>query len=342
MARRLCALVLFVLLAVLPGGCSAQPQKYSVSFWDTFDTVITLSGYARNQSAFDAVAARAHAEFQRLHAIFDKYQEHPGVNGLWALNHAGGEELRVADELWELISLCASQYEELGGRVNIALGGVLALWSECREAAALPPQDALRAAAGHADMEGVMLDARNNTVRLADPQTQLDLGACAKGYAVERVARLIADEMPSYLINGGGNVRAGAAPLDGRAGWTVGVTDPVKAYEDSTAVLLRLELSDLSVVTSGGYQRYYTVDGARYHHLIDPDTLYPCDRFLQTTALCEDSGMADLLSTALFLLPYEEGRALVERLDGVDAIWVFPDGRIQMTPGAQALAKSGA
>ena len=92
-----------------------------------------------------------------------------------------------------------------------------------------------------------------------------------------------------------------------------------------------------NLVTSGSYQRYYTVDGRDYHHIIDPDTLMPADYFVSVTVLADDSGKADALSTALFNLPYEAGKELAESLDGVEAFWVEPDGTEHCTDGFQAV-----
>ncbi len=82
-----------------------------------------------------------------------------------------------------------------------------------------------------------------------------------------------------------------------------------------------INMSDMALVTSGDYQRYFVVDGKRYHHLIDPDTLWPAAYFNGVTVLCPDSGMADCLTTGLFCMPLEEGQKLVETLDGVEAMW---------------------
>ncbi|HPY44319.1 MAG TPA: FAD:protein FMN transferase, partial [Clostridia bacterium] len=157
----------------------------------------------------------------------------------------------------------------------------------------------------------------------------------------ELVARqLLNSDMSSFIINAGGNVRTGHPPLDGRSSWGIGIQDPdadlvLPAGNDVMDVLY---LSDLSLVTSGDYQRYYVVGDKRYHHLISPDTLMPADFMRSVTIITQDSGLADLLSTAVFLMPFEEGYEFVTSLEGVEAFWILSDRSIRMTPGAQAVS----
>lgn len=94
-----------------------------------------------------------------------------------------------------------------------------------------------------------------------------------------------------------------------------------------------MEVQDLSVVTSGNYQRYYTVDGKRYCHIINQDTLMPADNFSSVTIITNDSGMADAYSTAIFNMPLAEGMEFVNQLDGVEAMWILEDGSIQYSDG---------
>ena len=121
-------------------------------------------------------------------------------------------------------------------------------------------------------------------------------------------------------------------PLDGRAQWTV-------AIEDVDAVSTRHKIGALnqSIVTSGDYQRYYEVDGVRYHHLIDPVTLYPAAHVRSVSVIHPDSGLADFLSTTAFVLPYEESRTLIESIPEAAAVWLFADGSEIWTDSFQAL-----
>ena len=119
---------------------------------------------------------------------------------------------------------------------------------------------------------------------------------------------------------------AAGKPGDGRAAWDIAVSHP------DGGVLCVVPVADGCAVTSGGSQRYFTVDGVRYHHIIDPDTLYPANLYRQTTVFCADSALADWLSTSAFLLEYEDSRALVESM-GAKGIWILPDGEVRASDG---------
>jgi thiamine biosynthesis lipoprotein len=194
--------------------------------------------------------------------------------------------------------------------------------------------EALQAASLHTDFDQVILDAEKQTVFFADPRITLDIGAVAKGWAADAAAVILKEEMPSFLLSLGGNVYTGEAPLDGRASWAVGVQDPRPDDSGAGGVILDVvEVNGLTVVTSGDYWRYYEVDGQRYHHIIDPETLFPSTKMLSVTIICESSTLADFLSTTLFVLSAEDGLALIEGMDGVEAFWVLPDGSQQVSSG---------
>ena len=350
--KKLSALLLFFALAlalVCPGH--ADMNKYSSVFMDTFDTVITLIGFADSQQTYDAWSNAVHQQYIYMHKLFDTYHsyESEGIVSVYTLNQkAAKEPIQVDPILYGLLKFCKSHYDLCKGQTNVAMGSVLSIWHDYRDAglddplrAQLPPMDKLEAAVPHTDIDNLILDDENMTVYFSDPEMKLDVGAVAKGYATEIVSQmLLASDMDSFIISAGGNVRLGNPPLDGRKGWGVGIQDPDGAIFGLSDIVETLFLANSSVVTSGDYQRFYTVDGKNYHHLIDPDTLMPGEHFRSVSIITEDSGYADMLSTAAYLMPYEESLAFVESLDGVEAIWIFPDGTKTMTDGAAKIAKS--
>ncbi|HPU63946.1 MAG TPA: FAD:protein FMN transferase, partial [Mobilitalea sp.] len=135
----------------------------------------------------------------------------------------------------------------------------------------------------------------------------------------------------------GGNVRAVGAKGKEKLSWNVGIQNPDKSSEQTS--LYTLALKDMSLVSSGNYERYYTVDGKIYHHIIDPDTLMPAEYFTAISIVCEDSGLADALSTAIYCMPFDEGIALIESLDGIEALWVFPDKTMKYSSGFESFIK---
>lgn len=333
-----------ILLLVLLCGCTAAPAKpddtglnrYEATFLTLFDTVTTIVGYAETEEAFTDTAQVFHDELLEYHQLYDIYNEYEGINNIKTINDHGWEHpIKVDQRIIDLLLFSKELYTQTEGRVNIAMGSVLRLWHDARETgiadpsrAALPDQAALEQAAAHTDIDSIQIDVEESTVFLSDPEVKLDVGAIAKGYAVEQVCR----NTPSgLLISVGGNVcPTGPKPESGQP-WVVGIQDP----EDPEQYLHTVYVEDVSVVTSGDYQRYFTVDGVPYHHIIDPDTNYPAGYWRSVTILCRDSGVADALSTALFTLPQEEGQALLDAFQA-EAMWARQDGTILYSPGFQA------
>ncbi len=151
----------------------------------------------------------------------------------------------------------------------------------------------------------------------------------------------MAEGLKSGMISAGGNVRVLEKPLDGiRQRWGIGIQNPEKSIVGDSNLLDTIFINNASVVTSGDYQRYYVVDDKIIHHLIDSQTLMPGDYYRAVTVVTEDSGLADFLSTTVFLMPYDKSRKLVDTLDGVEAIWVMKDGTVEATDGMKKIIKS--
>ena len=329
-------IIFTLILALLLAGCgNAAPEKeqYTATFLTLFDTVTTVIGIAESEEAFAAQAQAVHDALLVYHQLFDIYHDYSGIRNLKTVNdNAGLGPVEVDRAIIDLLLDCRAYYDLTGGKVNAAMGSVLRLWHEARNDsiddpanACLPDADALAEAAEHCGWDTILIDEEASTVYITDPEQLLDVGAVAKGWAAQRVA----ETAPAgLLISVGGNVCATGPKNAEGTPWVVGVTDP----EGGAGYLHTLYLSRGSVVTSGDYQRYYTVDGVDYHHIIDPATRYPATYWCSVTILCEDSGLADALSTALFVLPQAVGQALLTEC-GAEAMWVDMDGNFFYSPG---------
>ncbi|MBQ8355852.1 MAG: FAD:protein FMN transferase [Oscillospiraceae bacterium] len=333
---------LLLTLSMLLCGCAGageEQKQYSATFLTVFDTVTTILGRDASEEAFTAKAQAVHDELLVYHQLFDIYNVYEGLNNLKTINDHPGEAVSVDKAIIDLLLDCKAYYELTDGRVNAAMGSVLSLWHEAREDglndfanAYLPDSAALSEAAKHASWDSVLIDAENSTVTILDPALRLDVGAIAKGWSVQRVAE---NAPEGLLISVGGNVCATGPKDSTGTPWVVGVQDP----DGGDNYLHTLYLTKGSMVTSGDYQRAYMVDGKIYHHIIDPDTLYPGRLWRAVTVVCPDSGLADALSTALFLLPLEEGQKLLDQCESY-AMWVDAEGNMYYSTGFEELIRT--
>ena len=327
-------------------GVSADAQRYSTIFYDAFDTVTQVIAYCDSEEEFSRQMDALHADLLEYHRLYDIYNDYDGVVNVKTINdNAGVAPVQVDDKILGMLELARQMYDTTNGKLNIAMGSVLRIWHDYREAAEantneadnkLPEQEALDAAARHCDISNLVIDENARTVYLSDPDMSLDVGSVGKGYAVEMVAQAAeARGLKSALISVGGNLRAIGTKPDGSQ-WSGGVENPWNAsdvYTASSSYVSGVNMSDMALVTSGNYQRYYVVDGVRYHHLIDPDTLWPARYFDSVSVLSPDSGAADCLTTGLFCMSLEDGQKLIESLDGVEALWCTPDGEVIQSSG---------
>ena len=246
--------------------------------------------------------------------------------------------MKVERELIDFLLYAKELYAVTNGEMNIMMGSVLRLWHDCREEGTrIPTEEELAAAALHTSISSLEIDVDKQTVRISDPEASIDVGALGKGYATERAAQYLESiGAESYVLNIGGNIRIIGTKTDG-SGWKTGIKNP----QDPSAYAKYLTLADTSCVTSGNYERYYTVNGERYHHIIDKDTLMPSTFFSSVTIITSDSGLADALSTALFAMSYEDGLKIVEKIGGVEVVWITPEGEIYTTSGIAALEAKG-
>ncbi len=326
-------------------------KKFSYEFFGTFDTVILIAGYAQNQTKFDEYSSYAFKRFNELHKLFDNYKTYNGINNIKSINdNSNGSPIKVDKSIIDLLEFCISANKTISQKVDISMGAVLNVWHNYREAgldnpenAQVPTESELLEAAAFTDIDNITINADENTVTLSEG-TKIDLGAIAKGYATQ----IIADELlkmgfESFFISSGGNIKAVGKPFEeGKALWSIGIQNPFY-FDDPQKNENLIDIAyikDMSVVTSGDYQRLYTVNGTAYHHLIDPETLFPAKNFRSVTIFTEDSALADFLSTAVFTSSYEQGLSLIENIENTEAYWVFPDGRIKATEGTKSLLKN--
>ncbi len=337
MNKKLISSLLILVILINISACStAKKIRYEAEFLELFDTITKIVGYTDNKEEFSSYTQLIYDDLKEYHELYDIYHTYEGVNNIKTINdNAGIKPIKVDQKIIDLLLFSKEKYLMTDGKVNIAFGAVLKVWHDYRtegidnpENAKLPPMELLKEKVEHTDINKVIIDEVESTVYLMDSEMSLDVGAIAKGYATERVSNtLIGKGFTNWMISVGGNVRTIGTKGDGKLEWNVGIQNPdLEASDDYLAIL---SLSDMSLVTSGNYERYYTVGDKQYHHIIDSETLMPSEYFTAVTIICRDSGVADALSTAVYNMSFEEGLALIEELPDTEALWVYKNGELK-------------
>ncbi|MDQ7794713.1 MAG: FAD:protein FMN transferase [bacterium] len=286
------------------------------------DTVVAI----RVPAGHEPAARQALAELNRLERIFDR---HDPASEVARVNAGAGDWVAVGPEVMEVLALVEDMAAVTGGLFDVTVGPLLELWGFGGETARVPgPAELARAL----DLVGgrlVELDRAGGRVRLARQGMVIDLGGVAKGYAIDRAARVLRDRGVDYgLVEVGGDIYL----FGGRSGdrpWRVGVEHPRHGGE----MLGRIHLWEGAVATSGDYQRFFMEGGERYHHILDPRTGRPGRQAQLATVVGPSVAEVDILSTALFLMGPEWGLEVLEGLPGIEGIIVDKDGGVRVSSG---------
>ena len=322
-------------------------DKQEIEFYDTFDTVVHIAIYTDDDSFAKENLVYAKERYEELHKLFDNYKTYPDLVNVKTINdNAGIKPVTVDDTLFQLIKSSIDDYNNISHNTNIALGPVTKLWNEYRElyeggktkeevialkGEALPSDEELEKLRPLVNIDKIKLDDEKHTVSL-EKGMELDLGATAKGFATELVAKELEDRgVKSCVISAGGNVRIIGKPTDGRDNFKIGIQNP--DLESPNQVLASLNVANTSIVTSGDYQRYFDLDGVRYCHIIDPDTLKPAHEIKSVTVIKEDYGLCDFLSTAAFNSTDDEIKELSDKT-GAGIVWVDKNMNVKSTENA--------
>lgn len=322
--KRLTALLSASIL--LLSGCSGLPRERSQTYTDTlFDTVISVQIF---DSVDEDVLKGCEKLCKKYDSMFSNKIEDSEIS---RINSAGGNPVEVSKETIKLIKKGIYYSEMSDGAFDITIAPVSSLWDFKAETPSVPSPEAIAEAVSHVNYENIII--RDNTVKLADPQAGIDLGAIAKGYIADRIKDYLEEEGVRHaMINLGGNVLAMDSKLDG-SDYNIGIQKP---FDETGEPITSVKISDKSVVTSGIYQRYFKTDGKIYHHILDPNTGYPCENNLYSVTILTDSSLtADALSTTCFLLGYDRGMKLINQLDNVDAVFITNDNQIHYSKNFQ-------
>ena len=306
---------------------SARPrlERHTAAFWGSFDTFFVITAYCESKQIFDAALMAAADSFSEMDKLYNRFEYSPEIVNIAYINrYAHEKETVMTNDLFSLLQYGIDGAKRTEGKVSPTFGAVSSVWYDeiKRGAEAKPPNEKLlKDAADHISLDMIKLDENKKTIKLLSDKTILDAGAFAKGYAVEEVSHMLTEMgVNRAAISGGGNIKV-IDPPDGRLYWEIGIQNPDGAIFENSKSEISLKIVNRAIATSGDYQRYFWHEGKRYHHLIDPETLYPADCFRSVTVVTKSAADADLFSTALFVSNLESGKHMAER-EKLAVLWI--------------------
>ena len=326
----LLALILPILCQTLVGcqarfGSNNQKNPISKSSF-MLNTVITITLYSSDNEELIDQAFELCKEYE------DKLSKTIESSEIYQLNNRSSSKdtFTISNKTKDVIEK-ALYYSDLSeGAFDITIEPVSSLWNFTDETALIPPTTEIENAIQYVDYKNITLN--NNEITFLSPNTRLNLGAIAKGYIADELkAFLLEQGVESAIINLGGNIICIGNKPDGTP-FKIGVQKP---FEDRNETISILNIEDMSVVSSGVYERNFILDGKNYHHLLDTNTGYPLDNELvSVTIISKESIDGDGLSTTCFALGLEKGIDLLDSLDDVYGIFITKDYEIYYSEGA--------
>ena len=292
------------------------------------DTYIYIKIYSDNEELAKKTLKEVDSLYQEYHQLSDRYNHYDGITNVYDILHTSSKDqyLEIDTKLYNMISVGLEWLDKSNGLLDIRMGNVIDVWKVYRDTeSGIPSLEELNVAKSNI-VENIELKDGN---LILNNHPNIDLGAIAKGYATEQVGKYLESVgIKKYIINAGGNVKVGEHYNN--SSYSIGIEDPTSSVGDICKVVYG---NNISVVTSGGYARYYDYNGKKYHHIIDPTTLFPTEYSKSVTIITEDSTLGDVLSTILFLMPIDDGKEFVSEMDNVEVIWYTNDNEIVQTEG---------
>lgn len=287
------------------------------------DTYIEVKIYSRNKAKAIKALEEVNNIYKTYNNLSDRFTTYNELNVYDINNHTiDSEYLTIDEKLYNLINFGLQWYQKSNHLLDINMGGVINVWKKYQQNKnGIPSKEELELNINYNEIK--LLD--NN--KILNNKPNIDLGAIAKGYATEEASKYLKNiGLNKFLINAGGNVVVGDHYDKGI--YKIGIENP----NDNTSIYQIVKGNNISVVTSGGYQRYYEYEGVRYNHIIDPNTLMPSNNMKSVTVITKDSAIGDALSTTLFLMSVEDGQEFLKQYDA-EAIWYTNDDKIIKSEG---------
>ncbi len=326
MSVRFKTIPFLIILSILLHSCHHRSPLLIKRHRILMGTLVEITVIGSDVDRVEAAINDAFGEIERVEGLMSR--KIPGSDVARINRWAGIRAVDVSSESLGVIRRAEEISRASEGYFDISIGALLDLWGFEDNEGHLPAPGEISKALHSVGYRAIHVDERASTVELKKKGMQIDLGGIAKGYAVDRAFELLTSRgYRNMIVNAGGDIRVSGRKA--RGPWVIGIQDP----RDRSRIIATIDASEISVATSGDYERYFEREGKRYHHLLDPFTGFPARYCRSVTILAKDSLSADGLATAVFVMGPKRGLPLIEAMEGVEGLIVSADGEIIQSEG---------
>ncbi|AOT72760.1 FAD:protein FMN transferase [Geosporobacter ferrireducens] len=325
--------IIILTLSMLLTGCTKEKTLITDSAY-MLGTYLQISIWTEDQQKGKEVIAEC---FRRIQEIEQNMSVNIEDSEVTKINkNAGIEQVAVSNDTAFVLGK-AKEYAALTkGAYDPSIGPLVKLWGIETDHERVPEKNEIDEALKYVNYNAIQIQDENK-IKLADRGMFIDLGGIAKGYAADEVANILRKRgIQHAMVNLGGNVYALGNKIDGDD-WKVGIQNP---YEPTGTHMGIVEINNMTVVSSGNYERYFMKGDIRYHHIIDPKTGYPAENGVISTVIISNSSIdADALSTGIYVLGLEKGMELIENINDVECIIITEDKGVYLSSGMEGKLK---
>ena len=310
-------LIIIVLLLFQGLIFSEEILSHSDFLMDTYVTIqVVVSDKITGKKVLDDA-------FELMKKLDKKFNNYNPDSELSHINHnAFNLEIKIDEEMLRILEASKKIFKISNGAFDPTVSPLVKLWNFKAEKPSVPSQSTITNLLPLVNFNNVMIDEKKKSVHFLKNGMEIDLGAIAKGFVVDEVADFLKKRnIKSALINAGGNIYAYGKKPD-NTDWKVGLKDP-----RGEGIIATLPLRDKSIATSGDYERFFIIEGKRYHHILNPKTGYPVDETISMSVIAKDATTADGLSTAAFVKGGQKALEFIKNLgrDDIEGIVIFPE-----------------
>jgi len=322
-------LLIILLLTTLLCSCTTQRESIYRKSKILMNTLVTITVVSTSEDTAEKAMDKAFSRIEKIEKLSDFYSpdsEIALING-----KSGISEVRVSPDILELLGKARSVSDNTEGSFDITIGLVISLYDFHKK---IKPEDReIRRNLHFVNYRDLSIDRAKSTVFLREKGMLIDTGGITKGYAADKAAEILKQQgIHAGLVAVAGDIKAFGLKPDGKP-WKIGIRNPAAGRTEDD-IIATVELTDMAISTSGDYERFFFLNGKKYHHLIDPKTGYPATACRSVSVIAKDGIFTDSFATGVFVLGPEKGLKVLEKM-GFEGIIIDSRGKTHLTPGVR-------